>query len=265
VEEQASKQKIQVGLPQKTGPQLRSAGEQVPVADDGPPARASTSENLVPRPLPADAKASAILLSWRRAANVERIVADLRNWKRIGEIIVWNNDGDGKLTLPGATVINSERNFGSLARYGLVPMAANDTIWFQDDDMLINEAQFEKVFAAYAADPTRIYGCRGRNLIDGIYAMNNAYGECDVIVSQTMLFHRSLLHHLFRFLGCIPIPGRADDVAFSLACPSRHVAINVEPVVEVGWDDDNAQWRMPGHVEIRQTQVDMMLRFRPKR
>ena len=64
-------------------------------------------QSLVPRLLPADAKASAILLSWRRAENVERIVADLRSWKRIGEIIVWNNDHDRKLTLPGATVINS--------------------------------------------------------------------------------------------------------------------------------------------------------------
>ena len=218
----------------------------------------------MPRPLSADAKASAILLSWRRVANVERIVADLRTWKRIGEIIVWNNDGDRSLTLPGATVINAGRNFGSLSRYGLVPMAANDTIWFQDDDMLIKEAQFETVFSAYAADPTRIYGCRGRNLTDGVYAMNDAYGECDIVVSQTMLFHRSLLHHLFRFLGCLPISAPADDVAFSLACPSRHVAVNVEPIVEAGWDDDNAQWRMPGHVEARQAQVDMMLPFRPK-
>src|SRR6266567_4656257 len=151
------------------------------------------SPSLQPRPLTGDAKVSAILLSWRRAENVERIVADLRNWKRIGEIIVWNNDPERRLALPGATVIHSERNFGSLARYGLVPLAAHDTIWFQDDDMLIGEAQFERVFGAYAADPSRIYGCRGRNLADGAYVMNNAYGECDIIVGQTMLFHRSLL------------------------------------------------------------------------
>jgi hypothetical protein len=141
-------------------------------------------------------------------------------------------------------------------------LASNDTIWFQDDDMLIHERQFEAVFAAYAQNPVRIYGCRGRNLLNGRYVMENVYGECDIIVSQTMLFHRSLLHHLFRFLGCLPLSGRADDIAFSLACPSRHMAVNVEPIVESGWDDENAQWRMPGHLELRQAQVDMMLPLR---
>jgi len=217
-----------------------------------------------PSPLPSEGKASAILLSWKRTGNVERIITNLRKWTRIGEIILWNNDYEKSLKFPGATVINADRNFGSLARYGLVPLAAHDTIWFQDDDMLIDQAQFERVFAAYAANPARIYGCRGRNLANGRYVMENAYGECDIIVSQTMLFHRSLLHHLFRFLGCLPLPGRADDIAFSLACPSRHVAVNVEPIVELGWDDDNAQWRMAGHLESRQAQVDMMLPFRPK-
>ena len=185
MDERQGRQKIEAGPSQSVGSHRHSAGADGSKVTDRPPARVPTAAGLVPRSLPADAKASAILLSWRRAVNVERIVADLRSWKRIGEIIVWNNDHDRKLTLPDATVINSGRNFGSLARYGLVPMAAHDTIWFQDDDMLINEAQFEKVFAAYAADPSRIYGCRGRNLTDGVYAMNNAYGECDIIVGQT--------------------------------------------------------------------------------
>jgi hypothetical protein len=216
-----------------------------------------------PSQISAEVKVSAILLSWRRAANVGQIVADLQKWSRIGEILVWNNDHDRVLMVPGATVINAGRNFGSLARYGLVPLASNDTIWFQDDDMFINEEQFEMVFAAYARDPSRLYGCRGRNLVNGRYIMENVYGECDIIVSQTMLFHRSLLHHLYRFLGCLPLPGRADDIAFSLACPSRHVAVNVEPVAEAGWDDDNAQWRTAGHLEARQALVDVMLPFRP--
>ncbi|THD72496.1 MAG: hypothetical protein E7813_03790, partial [Bradyrhizobium sp.] len=101
---------------------------------------------------------SAILLSWRRPENIARIVAELRTWKRIGEIMVWNNNPDQNLTLPGATIINSGRNFGCLARYGLVALADNDTIWFQDDDLLVSEAQFEKLFASYLKDAGRIYG-----------------------------------------------------------------------------------------------------------
>lgn len=216
-----------------------------------PPASAATSASGV----------SAILLSWRRPKNIERIVAELRTWKRIGEIMVWNNNPDQKLSLAGATVIDSGRNFGCLARYGLVALAENDTIWFQDDDLLVTEAQFERIFAAYLKDAGRIYGCRGRNLQDGAYVMREAYGDCDIIVGQTMLFHRSLLNYLFRFLGSIPIPARADDIAFSLACPSRHVAVDVEPITDIGSDDEHALWLSPGHHEARQAQVDLMLPF----
>ena len=75
-----------------------------------------------------DARVSAILLSWRRPNNIERIVAELRTWKRIGEIFVWNNNPDRKLSLPGATIIDSGRNFGCLARYGMVPLAENQAL-----------------------------------------------------------------------------------------------------------------------------------------
>lgn len=213
-------------------------------------------------PIEPASKTTAIVLSWRRAENVERIVADLLGWARIGEILVWNNNCARALSVPGAAVITAGRNFGVLARYGLALLAQNDTIWFQDDDMLVTEAQFETVHAAYAANPSRIYGCRGRNLKNGVYEMENVYGECDIIVGQTMLFHRSLLYHLYRFLGRIPVPGRADDIAFSLACPSRHLAVNVEPIIEAGWDDENSQWKLPGHLEMRQRQIDLMLPFR---
>ena len=215
-----------------------------------------------PRGVSSAAKVSAILLSWRRVENLNRIVADLRRWKRVNEIIIWNNNSDRTLSYQDTTVINAPRNFGSLARYCVVPLAINDTIWFQDDDIFVNEAQFDTVFKAYLTNTNRIYGCRGRNLTNGVYAMADAFGECDIIVSQTMMFHRSLLHHLFQLLGHIPILRGGDDIAFSLSCPTQHMAVDVGPLEEIGWDDENAQWRMPGWLKIRQRQVDMMLPFR---
>jgi hypothetical protein len=228
--------------------------------------RSSTAKGSAAGPpllsVSSDAKVSAILLSWRRVENLNRIIADLRRWKRVTEIIVWNNNCDRTLSYPNVTVINAPRNFGSLVRYCIVPLAINDTIWFQDDDIFVKETQFETVFKAYLSNASRIYGCRGRNLTKGIYAMVDAFGECDIIVSQTMMFHRSLLYHLFQLIGRIQIGWAADDIAFSLSCPTRHIAVDVGPLEEFGWDDENAQWRMPGWLEIRQRQVDMMLPFR---
>ena len=208
---------------------------------------------------------TAILLSWRRHRMLEEIAAKIAGWGRVGEVIVWNNDPETTLSLPFATVIQSGRNFGCLARYAMVPLARYDTIWFQDDDVMLDEPQFEAVHAAYREDSSRIYGCQGRNLADGRYSPKPAYGECDILVGQTMLFHRSLLRHLTAFIGRLPVSTFADDIAFSLSCPTRHWAVNVEPVVEIGWDDEHACWRRPGHFEERQRQVDLILAARADR
>lgn len=213
-----------------------------------------------------DDKVTAILLSWRRVETLTRIVADLAGWARIGEILVWNNNPEITLDLPGATVINAGRNFGCLARYGVALLAAHDGIWFQDDDLILTEAQFEAVFAAYAADPVRIYGRQGRNLDSARrYSPKPVYGACDIIVGQTMLFHRSLLRHLYDYLGRMPLATDADDILFSLSCPTRHFAVDVEPVTEIGWDDDNALWRRPEHFANRQRAIDLLLSLRDRR
>lgn len=213
-------------------------------------------------PVSPEPSVTAILLSWRRHATLERIATAVSGWARIGEVMVWNNDPETRLDLPGITVIHAGRNFGSIARYAPVLLARHDTIWFQDDDLLLEEAQFEAVHAAYAADRSRLYGCQGRNLTDGRYSPKPVYGACDIIVGQTMLFHRPLLRHLAACLDRVEMPPCADDITFSLACPTRHWAVNVEPVTEIGWDDDNALWRRPDHFAERQTQSERMLAWR---
>jgi hypothetical protein len=211
-------------------------------------------------PLPISGKVTAILLSWRRIETLRKIVEALAVWRRIDEILVWNNNPDFQLEVPPAITINSGANFGPIARLGAVLLARNETIWFQDDDVLLSEGQFEAVFAAYAAHPDRIYGCQGRDIVDGKYDPRPVYGPCDIIVGQTMLFHRSLMHQAFYFAGRVPILSHTDDVLLSLACSTRHFAVNLEPVVEIGWDDENALWRAPDHFRNRQKIIDIITR-----
>ncbi len=203
-------------------------------------------------------KATAILLSWKRVQNMPDIVAEVASWRRVDEVLVWNNNPETTLSFKGATVINAGRNFGCFARYGLVGLAANQIIWFQDDDIALDEDQFERVFAAFEKDPTRIYGCQGRNVVDGAYSPKPVYGPCDIVVGQAMLFHRALTRHIHALLARHDIPTDEDDILFSLACPGPHFAVNVEPVKEIGWDDEHALWRRPGHFEARQRQIDVM-------
>lgn len=209
-----------------------------------------------------DEKITAILLSWRRIANLGRIIDELQRTPLIAEIMLWNNNPEVRLDFPGVTVINSPRNFLCPARYCLAPLAAHDLIWFQDDDLLIKRAQIETVYSVYADDPGRIYGIMGRGIVNGLYSADPVYGECDLVLGQAMLFHRRLLHHAFEPLGSLPPDLAEDDIIFSLATPRRPFAVDVSPIEDLGSDDEAALWRRPDHFERRQRAVDFMLAWR---
>ena len=193
-----------------------------------------------------------------------RIVGELAGSPLIGEVIVWNNNPDVRLDLPGATVINSPRNFLCFPRYCMAPLASHDTIWFQDDDLLLTGGQIERVHAAYMADLSRICGIIGRDIVDGFYSADEVYGECDIVLGRAMLFHRSLLHHAFEPFGSLPSDIREDDIIFSMASPGHHFAVDVGAVEDLGSADDAALWRRPGHFERRQRAVDFMLAWQKR-
>ncbi len=200
---------------------------------------------------------TAILLSWRRPQNLPRLLDQLRASPLVSEILLWNNNPEITLDFPGVTVINSPRNYRCVARYCLVPLARHETIWFQDDDVVIRPEQLAQIHAAYRREPTRIYGAAGRDLVEGLYSADLVHGECDIVLGQTMLFHRSLLHHAFEPLGRVS-QETVDDIVFSLACGRRHFAVDVGPLEMPGWNDEAALWRQPGHFDDRQRAVHFM-------
>lgn len=204
---------------------------------------------------------SAVLLSWKRQAALPGILESLRQWPRIGEVILWNNNPDVPIEMPEVTVINSPQNYLGLARYCAAPLARFDTIWFQDDDLLFQPQQLEQIYDAYDRDRSRIYGGRGRNIIDGRYRFDDVRGDCDIVLGQSMLFHRSLLANFFRVAAGLPrvAVDYGDDIIFSLSCGRRHFAVDVGHVKEDGWDDEVALWRRPDHFERRQDVVDLIL------
>jgi hypothetical protein len=174
---------------------------------------------------------SAALLSWRRPENLPQIVRELRKNPLIKEVLVWNNNPQIALKSDEAIIINSAHNFLPLARYCLVPLTKHPLIWFQDDDLLISAEKLDAI----------------------------AYGECDIILGQSMLFHKKLFYEVaptFHALGSIE---RGDDIAFSLLCRRKHFAVNVEPLVDLGEHDEHALWRQPGHFSVRQHIVDRLL------
>jgi len=207
---------------------------------------------------------SAVLLSWRRPENLPSIVCSLRKNPLVKEVLIWNNNPEITLKGDQAIIINSGHNFMPFVRYCLVPLTRHPLVWFQDDDLLISSEQLDAIISAYSMAPHRIYGCRGRNLVQGRYAPAIVYGECDIILGQTMLFNKHLLYGVAPALNALAPMERGDDIAFSLLCDRKHFAGNVEPLIDLGEHDEHALWRQSGHFSMRQQIVDRALAARKR-
>ena len=72
------------------------------------------------------------------------VVDELKRSPLVSEVLLWNNDSESNLELPGVKVINSPRNYHCLARYCMVPLAENNEIWFQDDDLVVRPSNLKQ-------------------------------------------------------------------------------------------------------------------------
>lgn len=207
---------------------------------------------------------SAILLSWRRTHNIPRIVQSLQSIKVVREIIIWNNNPQLRLRFPNCIVINSSHNFMPFARYGAACLTACDTVLFQDDDMLFDKAGVEQAYDELKKDGSRIYGSEGRNLEDGKYNTAPAFGPCDIVLGQFMLFRKQLLIDVFdNILRLTPFQ-RGDDIAFCLLAGGPHMALNL-PHTDLGKSDGAALYRQKGHLERRQMMIDRVTALKAER
>ena len=96
---------------------------------------------------------SACLVSFRRPANLTRIVAELDRLDFVDEILVWNNAPDSPLTLssPKARVLSGTGNDGCKARFACAALARNPVIYTQDDDVLVHD--IPRLYAEFLAHP----------------------------------------------------------------------------------------------------------------
>jgi hypothetical protein len=201
-------------------------------------------------------KTTAILLSYKRHQNLREIVANLNATGLVDEVIIWNNNPEVTLRAgPEATIINSSANFRAIARYGAALLAKNDTILFQDDDVMYEPEGIVTLHHDLHRRPDRIYGFRGRMLDNGRYTITAMVGEVDIVLGQFMLFTKELLASVYGDLLRLSPFDRGDDIAFSLLTGARHLCRSA-PKRVLGWADRHALWRDPEHLRRRQEMVD---------
>jgi hypothetical protein len=179
----------------------------------------------------------------------------------IKEVIIWNNNSDLQLKFANCKVINSSHNFMPFARYGCAILATQNTILFQDDDLLLTRRNIELAYNEYLKDRSRIYGTEGRNLKNGKYNIGSVFGECDIVLGQFMMFDKKLLATVFQHIMNLTPIDRGDDIAFSLLCETKPRALRLD-YQNLGMEDEHALYRQTDHLKKRQVMVDRVFEIK---
>jgi len=179
---------------------------------------------------------TAVLLSWKRVGNLDKIIRSLQaNSVEPKEIIVVNNNPQVQLTKPGATVINCGKNFGCLIRHVIGLMATTSHCLFVDDDLELGPKGIENFLHWSRLFPEAILGYFGATLGKGdkpYLARKDVWGrkiksatKVDVVKGRLHFCRTSKPHQSFRLLAESQLKIedfalREDDILLSLA--KRH-------------------------------------------
>ncbi|MDE2447592.1 MAG: hypothetical protein KGO22_01380, partial [Gammaproteobacteria bacterium] len=111
-----------------------------------------------------DPVATVVILNWQRPANVRAILDCYVAYRRVSQIIVWNNNGGQTFTYdhPKVRVIHSAE-LGLNTRWAAALLAENDCVIVADDDLIADEAAIEGLIENNRHDPDRAYTLHGRN------------------------------------------------------------------------------------------------------
>lgn len=112
----------------------------------------------------AEVVATVVILNWRRPFNVRAILDRYTRYRRIGEIIVWNNNAQGPFAYdhPKVRLVQSAE-LGLNTRWAAALLAAYPCVIVADDDLIADEDTIERLIDSYRRDPDRAYTLHGRN------------------------------------------------------------------------------------------------------
>jgi glycosyltransferase involved in cell wall biosynthesis len=167
---------------------------------------------------------TACLLSWKRPENLQPIVNSLLRHSFIREILVWNNNPQVDLQLKGdrVRIIPSEQNELCYGRYLCAQQATYQTIYFQDDDVIVENVA--ELYQAYTKDRSRIvHGLTGQHLSQQERAV---YRQGHVaLLGWGSFIDKSWLEPLASYVasqGVDALLRREADKFFSLLQQKRH-------------------------------------------
>jgi len=172
--------------------------------------------------------ATVILLSWQRPSNVRTILDAYTRYRRVAEIIVWNNNPDLSFTYDHAKVrsVNSSE-LGLNTRWAAALLAAHGCVIVADDDLIADEATIDRLIEWCRRDPDRVYTLHGRNPTpENEYAVHvdHVRQPTEAVMHLTRLACLDRRHVPYYFLALEelglqidPSSGGGEDIVMSFA------------------------------------------------
>jgi len=172
--------------------------------------------------------ATVILLNWQRPSNVRTILDVYTRYRRIAEIIVWNNNPDLTFTHsdPKVRSVNSGE-LGLSTRWAAALLASHGCLIVVDDDLIADEDTIDRLIEWHHRDPERAYTLHGRNpTLDNEYAVHVDHvrqpTETLMHLTRLVCLDRRYVPHYFLALEELglrsdPARGGGEDSVMSLA------------------------------------------------
>ncbi|KAG0346166.1 hypothetical protein BG004_002288 [Podila humilis] len=145
---------------------------------------------------------TAVLLSWKRKEGAKAVVAHLRKYPFIKEILIWNNNPEIELELadfgetravngtvktPSITLFNAVANIQDFSKYTTCVLAKYDHCYIQDDDWI--NLSMDSMYTAYIDNPESLL----TNTMPSMYAQQRSWMFQNPKIG---------LHTGFSWLGC---------------------------------------------------------------
>ena len=167
---------------------------------------------------------SAVILNWKRPANVIRIVSALQQTSLVSEVIVWNNNPAAPFHHAGAKIVNACQDLGLYTRFAAACLVQNEAVLIQDDDLELPAESLGRLYEAWRAEPDVIHGIFGRKpRSDGSYAVNiRGNADSPIVLTRALIVHRRYAAEFFRVAPRfselqrrgLPV-GNGEDIIFS--------------------------------------------------
>ncbi len=172
---------------------------------------------------------TAVLLKWKRIAELEKIISQLKNIPRISEIIV-RDPGEPDLCCYG--------------RYVSAQDASNNLIYVQDDDCIVDN--IDELVDEFD----------GENIISNLKPSHiNEYGMLDTLVGWGCIFDKRWVSCMDRYIdkyGIDKVLQREADRVFTGLHGKIKTIVNNNIIDFPSANGDMAMFRQDNHIELRE-------------